>query len=555
MPAIRIKDHNPQRGNRKQLLWSKLMNLNLMIYKILDPSRYYFKIITSEEIIDKLISTSIKEKLRKDDFEVMVPPEYNANKTIVLRNLDSLITEVESEELKEDVERRNPWIKVIEIIKLPNAPKILKIKLENSEMVKMAREKGIMIYNLSVPPYNVDKDIFVYITICYNCYKYTHKTEECPTPHIVICSECSSTTHRFRDCENTRKKCLNCNGAHRTLAATCPIRKEIIKNKAKDIRERSRSRSRQARANKVNENTTYAQAAKSTKTGQENIQQGTVTKEENIKIISSIQYAITMEGIVPGSFHLNIKEMYRINGLPQVNFPKYIPSPNIDKEKIEEEINKMRRIFEKGAEEEASEVSSEEQETEEMETEMHKESRKRPARGTPSPKEAREETGKHRKAAKKETTTEGATAMPEQELGRQKESQNEGTQRTKTTRGRTEQEENETPEYKRLIHDNHVKDMRFCFVKTQETEIKRGDMAEVTALLKQGKLRYIYTNPQYKEANCREVWERGYVRLSSTETRTISKEEYASIAYNGQLMRKRIRKTSIGSQGHAAEKM
>ena len=551
MPAIRIKDHNPQRGQRKHLLWSRLMNLNLMIYKILDPSRSYFKIVTSEEIVDRLISSAVKDKLRKDDFEVIVPPEYNANKTIVLRNLDSLITEVDSEELKEDVERRNPWIKVNEIIKLPNAPKILKLKLENSEMVKTAREKGIMIYNLSVPPFNVDKDIFVYVNICYNCYQYSHKTEECPTPDITVCSECSARTHRFRDCQNPRKQCLNCDGAHRTLAAVCPIRKEIIKNKSREIRDRSRSRSRQARASAATGTTTYAQAARGPRGEQENIVQGTVTKEENIKIISSIQYAITMEGIVPGSFHLNIKEMYKINGLPQVNFPKYIPSPNIQGDKIQEEIRKMRRIFEQVEESEGSDTSSVDEDETEMETEEQKESRKRPAADTPSPKEQREERERQRKTAKKETTTEGATAAPEQ---RAEETYAEP-QRPGPSRESTEKAESkETPEFRKQIYEKHVKEMKFCFVKTMETELKKGDMPEVTALLKQGKLKYIYTNPHYKESNCREVWEKGYVRLSNTEIKTITREEFAKIAYNGQLMRERHRKTSVGSLSGTLER-
>ena len=42
---------------------------------------------------------------------------------------------------------------------------------------------------------------------------------------------------------DTWTKCINCNGRHRTLAAACPKHKEIIKNKGKEMRERSRSRS------------------------------------------------------------------------------------------------------------------------------------------------------------------------------------------------------------------------------------------------------------------------------------------------------------------------
>ena len=80
-----------------------------------------------------------------------------------------------------------------------------------------------------------------------------------------------------------------------------------------------------------------------------------------------------------------------------------------------------------------------------------------------------------------------------------------------------------------------------------ETEIKTGDLNEITSLLKQGKLKYIFTNPQYKEANYRAVWERGYVRMSKVEIKTISREAFNLIEYNGKLIA-RDRRTSVSSQ-------
>ena len=135
------------------------MNLNLQIYSLKEPNRNIFVVITSDEIVDKLLTTNIKDSLRKDEFEVMIPPEYNARRTLVLRNIDSLITTVDEEELKNDIKQRNSWIKVSEVIKIPNAPKILKVKAETSDMVKVACERGLLIYNQSIPPTSIDKEI------------------------------------------------------------------------------------------------------------------------------------------------------------------------------------------------------------------------------------------------------------------------------------------------------------------------------------------------------------------------------------------------------------
>ena len=244
MPRIRIRDLKPDHGNRKRLLWNQLLNLNLLVYQLQVPNKNSMVVVSSDEIIEKLMSPSIKDKLGKEGFEVTTPPEFLANRTFVLRNIDTLISEQECDFLKEDIEQRNSWLKVIEVIKIPTAPKILKIRAENAEIVRLATEKGILIFNQSVPANNVEKEIFVKLSICYKCYSYHHKTEACPTPNVVVCSECAISGHTFRECSNNNKKCINCGGSHRTLAARCPTRKILIQERSKEMRERSRSRSK-----------------------------------------------------------------------------------------------------------------------------------------------------------------------------------------------------------------------------------------------------------------------------------------------------------------------
>ena len=320
MPKIKIKDNRPSQGDRKKLLWTKLMNLNLLVYKVEALSRSGFLIISSDDVIERLKTPSVKENLLRDNFEVVTPLEFQANRTIVLRNIDSIITTIDSDELKEDLEQRNDWLKVQEVIKIPTAPKILKIRTENAEMVRAAEEKGILIYNMSVPPSSISRDTFVRLDVCFRCYSFHHKTNDCPTPNVVICSECADNTHTYRNCNNNWKRCINCQGDHRTLAAKCPKRKELIQERAKIIRERSRSRSR-------GRNITYAQAAASNNQQQVPLNPQLFNREDYVKIVSSIVYAHTIEAVVPGTFHQNVKKMYKLNGLPAVKFPDYVPLP------------------------------------------------------------------------------------------------------------------------------------------------------------------------------------------------------------------------------------
>ena len=151
MPRVRVRDLKPHQGNRKQVLWNKLMNLNLLVYKINEVNRAFI-IISSDDVIERLLSQSVREGLKREDFDVQTPPEFLASKAFVIRNIDSMVSIVDEEELRLDLESRNEWLKVEEVIKLPNAPKILKIRAKETQMAKNAVEKGILIYNQSIPP-------------------------------------------------------------------------------------------------------------------------------------------------------------------------------------------------------------------------------------------------------------------------------------------------------------------------------------------------------------------------------------------------------------------
>ena len=54
-----------------------------------------------------------------------------------------------------------------------------------------------------------------------------------------------------------------------------------------------------------------------------------------------------MENVLPGSFKMNVEEMYRINKLPKVNFPNYIPPANIETSGIKEELQKLKQSFDR----------------------------------------------------------------------------------------------------------------------------------------------------------------------------------------------------------------
>ena len=69
MPRIIIKDLKPGQVDRKRLLWSRLMSLNLLVYKLQVPNRNSLVIISNDEVIERLLTDNIKENLSKDGYQ------------------------------------------------------------------------------------------------------------------------------------------------------------------------------------------------------------------------------------------------------------------------------------------------------------------------------------------------------------------------------------------------------------------------------------------------------------------------------------------------------
>lgn len=102
-------------------------------------------------------------------------------------------------------------------------------------MARKAMTPAICIYSYHLSDSQIAQEQFFPITPCWICYRYDHLAKDCKEKNIKKCSECATIGHMFRECTNkAHPKCLNCAGDHRTLAAACPIRKNLIKTKREE---------------------------------------------------------------------------------------------------------------------------------------------------------------------------------------------------------------------------------------------------------------------------------------------------------------------------------
>lgn len=193
---------------------------------------------------------------------------------------------------------------------------------------------GLKIKYFTVPHYNIQEEEFIPITPCWICYQYNHNVKDCPDKdnQLTLCSECSGRDHTFKTCTNKDKpKCLNCDGQHRTLAAACPIRKELIRQKRQEKKE--------AKQNFVKENKTYCEVTKLSQKLPQVIQQNQPQQQEKTILNLTSDISVKLMGIIiqahlvniarPGTFGRVVKELLVNNNLPSINMPDDSPSAEI----------------------------------------------------------------------------------------------------------------------------------------------------------------------------------------------------------------------------------
>ena len=324
-PALKLIDKRPGEAYRHNDVYGTFGRLGINIKKVHDAKGAFY-VIVSEENLEKILTEENKEECRRHGFEVVAPLEFNSLRTVVVKQLDRMIDDYTDEEMISSIDQDNEWAEVEEVYRLPTVSKMVKVRFKSQQMAQMALSKGVVIFNQYIPQWNIEKEIFVRLTPCRNCFAYDHRIKDCPQEQRMRCTFCSEE-HKQADCKATIPKCINCGEAHRTLAATCKVRKDTIKKRSKEIRDRSRSRSRQGAASNYVGTTSYAEATRPRTEGSTAGQgiPSPLTKEETKDMLTVIMTAIVyghyMEALVPGSFQENVNEVYRLNGLRTVKLP------------------------------------------------------------------------------------------------------------------------------------------------------------------------------------------------------------------------------------------
>ena len=236
MPRARviIRDHD---GKSQRLrFWNVLGELGIFVTRLIETKDALI-VIAGVTDLDMLFVPGHLETLKSKGFEPVPPPELNALKTVVVRDVDPFVTGLSEDILRNCLEQQHKGIS--KVIKIPNNPRMLKLTFQTSYGAEQCIKNGILLGQQRIDPKSCEMERYFNIRQCMKCYSFAHVTKSCShSDEFLVCSECAEFGHRFKDCRADFKKCILCEGDHRAVAMRCPVRKEKIKELEKKKKEK-----------------------------------------------------------------------------------------------------------------------------------------------------------------------------------------------------------------------------------------------------------------------------------------------------------------------------
>ena len=115
MVRIKVKNFVHDGTSRKPALVQTLAEAEAWVNKIVE-TREAFILIADNQNMDKLLKEEIRQKFAARGLEITYPPEYEASRTVIIKNVDSLISAMSEEEIAGLIDGN---LRVKRVIKIP----------------------------------------------------------------------------------------------------------------------------------------------------------------------------------------------------------------------------------------------------------------------------------------------------------------------------------------------------------------------------------------------------------------------------------------------------
>ena len=322
--TLKIKDSNKPIPTQSQIFEMTHTRLRCFLTGLNDLPSGGFTVFTDlPATIDQLTSDKGKEKLAKLNLETATTPKLRAAMTVFISGIPRHVGNRTADEIKTELRQSNPWLSDITVYKIRDYYHNFKLTCKDSTETDKVLRDGLNAFHTRIFPNQIKAEQFTELQICFNCYKYeSHTSKQCPSKTIV-CSECAQTGHTHYQCTSTIKRCLNCPPRqyhHRTLAASCPVKRRAIADKEKRLKDETEKQN----------NKTYATIVKNT------IQATTPPPRPTINLTDKTQLKIVALVIEAHIASIGDKRLYNeiLSESLKLNYDIDVKLPNRDFQKI-----------------------------------------------------------------------------------------------------------------------------------------------------------------------------------------------------------------------------
>ena len=223
----------------RELVYEHSRKAKCYCFGLIPTSNGYLAKVQSLVDIDLMLTPEATRSLSKINLTPIAPPDLLARKTVFVRQVEPFVGERSESELKAEIQKLNPSVRIDKVVKIPNRTRMFKILLLDAHSVELILHEGFKAFNCRISPSQISAESRTRLVNCYKCYAIEkHDTRHCPYPTVTRCSNCAASDHIHINCPTpSSQKCFNCKFAgkpfedHHTLQSRCPIRKAELKLK------------------------------------------------------------------------------------------------------------------------------------------------------------------------------------------------------------------------------------------------------------------------------------------------------------------------------------
>ena len=109
MVTVKIKTNNND-GIRHLKLLEILSKHDIYATKLIQTNDGFAIVIAEHTDLDRLFNNVTDQTLLKENFSPHIPPQLKANRSVLLTNVDSHISENEQDDVKDEILKHNEWV-------------------------------------------------------------------------------------------------------------------------------------------------------------------------------------------------------------------------------------------------------------------------------------------------------------------------------------------------------------------------------------------------------------------------------------------------------------